>query len=147
MENKNEGISIGGSVGGNVDTGDKISTGGDMNLTASSLTGNLNNVTNKIQQLSDIKTENTDKLAEILTILQKSIVDDASLSENQKKEALEALETIAEEGKKPPKERIMKLCSMALNALKGVTTAITDASKLAETLKNYLPTLTSLLGI
>uniref|UniRef100_UPI001F40F752 pentapeptide repeat-containing protein n=1 Tax=Calothrix rhizosoleniae TaxID=888997 RepID=UPI001F40F752 len=147
MESKNEGLSIGGNVGGNAGTGDTISVGGDMNLTASSLTGNLNNVTSQIQQLSDVKTESTDKLAEILTILQKSIVDDALLSENQKKEALEAVETIAEEGKKTPGERITKLCSMALNALKGVTTAVSDASKLAGTVKTYLPILTKILGL
>ncbi|MBW4636354.1 MAG: pentapeptide repeat-containing protein [Iphinoe sp. HA4291-MV1] len=147
MENNNEGINIGGNVGGNIDTGDKISVGGDMNLTASSLTGSLNNVTNTIQQLSDIKTESSDQLAKILTILQKSITEDSVLSDSQKEEALEAVETIAEEGKKPQEQRTVKFCKMALNALNGVAATVTDASKLAEALKNYLPMLTKLLGI
>lgn len=147
MESKNEGINIGGNVGGNLDTGDKISAGGDMNLTASSLTGALNNVTNTIQQLSDVKTDSSDELAKILTILQKSIADDAALSDSQKQEALEAVETIAEEGKKPQEKRTPKFCKMALNALSGVTSAVTDASKLAEALKTYLPTLTKILGM
>ncbi|MDM9582205.1 hypothetical protein [Nostoc sp. GT001] len=54
---------------------------------------------------------------------------------------------IAEEGKKPSGERGNKLCSMALNALKGIASAVTDASKLAEVFKTYLPTLASILGI
>ncbi|MBD2518486.1 pentapeptide repeat-containing protein [Nostoc sp. FACHB-973] len=147
MESKNEGINIGGNVGGNLDTGDKISTGGDMNLTGSSLTGNLNNVTNTNQQLSNVKTDSTDDLAKILSILQKSIGDDAALSESQKKEALEAVEIIAEEGKKPQGERALKFCSMAVNALKGLTSTVSDASKLAEVLKTHLPALTSILGL
>ncbi|MCF2149868.1 pentapeptide repeat-containing protein [Desmonostoc muscorum LEGE 12446] len=147
MESKNEGINIGGNVGGNLDTGDKISAGGDMNLTGSSLTGNLNNVTNTNQQLSNIKTDSSDDLAKILSILQKSIGDDAALSESQKKEALEAVEIIAEEGKKPQGERALKFCSMAVNALKGLTSTVSDASKLAEVLKTHLPALTSILGL
>ncbi|MBD2411980.1 hypothetical protein FACHB389_33305 [Nostoc calcicola FACHB-389] len=147
MESKNEGINIGGNVGGNLDTGDKISTGGDLNLTGSSLTGNLNNVTNTNQQLSNVKTDSSEELAKILSILQKSIADDVALSENQKKEALEAVETIAEEGKKPQGERALKYCSMAVNALKGLTSTVSDASKLAEVFKTYLPALTSILGL
>lgn len=146
MENNNSGINIGGNVGGNIDTGDKISVEGDMNLTGSSVTGSLNNVTNKIQQLSNIKTENTDQLAKVLTILQTSIADDVALSDNQKQEALEAVETIAEEGKKPPEQRTAKLCKLALNALSGVASAVTDASKLGEVVKTHLPILTKLLG-
>jgi hypothetical protein len=79
--------------------------------------------------------------------LHEAIKGDSALSDSQKKEALEAVETIAEQGKKPPEERALKYCSMAVNALKGVTTAVTDASKLAEVLQTYLPTLTGILGI
>lgn len=127
------------SVGGN------ISIGGDM--TGSSLAGDLNQVTNTIQQLQEVKTGSSDELAKILTALKDSIAEDAELSETQKKEALEAVGTIAEEAKKPPAERAGKYCSMALNALKGVTAAVTDASKLGEVLKTCLPTLIGLLGL
>lgn len=127
------------SVGGN------ISIGGDM--TGSSLAGDLNQVTNTIQQLQEVKTGSSDELAKILTALKDSIAEDAELSESQKKEALEAVGTIAEEAKKPPAERAGKYCTMALNALKGVTSAVTDASKLGEVLKTCLPTLIGLLGL
>ncbi len=151
MENKNENP----QVSGDLVSGDKT-TSGDVNLSGVTLTNsrgnmalvNLNNdISNTIQELQDIKTENSEDLATILNALQESINDDSVLSEAQKNEALEAVETIAEEAKKTPAERVLKLCSMALNALKGLTAAVTDASKLATTLKTYLPTLTTLLRL
>ena len=148
MEGKKETKVSGDLIGG--DKGDKITIGGDnMTLTGSSITlGDLNGqVNNTIQQLKDVNADGSDNLAKILTTLQIAIQGDAALSESQKKEALEAVETIAEEGKKPPEERTIKYCSMAVNALKGVAGAVSDASKLAEVLKTCLPTLTGLLGI
>ncbi|MGD1704055.1 pentapeptide repeat-containing protein [Dapis sp. BLCC M229] len=150
MENKNENP----QVSGDLVSGDKT-TSGDVNLSGVNLTNsgsmalvNLNGqISNTIQQLQDIKTEKGEDLAIILTALQESINHDSTLSETQKEEALEAVETIAEEAKKTPAERVRKLCSMALNALKGLTAAVTDTSKLATTLKTYLPTLTGLLGL
>lgn len=138
MESKKEGINVGGNM----------TIGGDnMTLTGASIIGDLNNVTNTIQQLHDIKTEKTEDLVKILTNLKDSIANDSQLTEPQKKEALEAVQTIAEEAKKPAPERTLKYCSMALNALKGITSAVTDASKLAEVFKTCLPTLTTLLGL
>ena len=138
MESKKEGINVGGNM----------TIGGDnMTLTGASIIGDLNNVTNTIQQLQDIKTEKTEDLVKILTNLKDSIANDTQLTEPQKKEALEAVQTIAEEAKKPAPERTLKYCSMALNALKGITSAVTDASKLAEVFRTCLPTLTTLLGL
>ncbi len=148
MEGKKE-TKVSGDLSGG-DKGDKITIGGDnMTLTGSSITlGDLNGqVNNTIQQLKDVNADGSDNLAKILTTLQIAIQGDAALSESQKKEALEAVETIAEEGKKPSDERTIKYCSMAVNALKGVAGAVSDASKLAEVLKTCLPTLTGLLDI
>jgi hypothetical protein len=154
MESKNENTTVSGDmVSGNKTTSGDV-TIGDVNLSGINLTNssmalvNLNSqVSNTIQQLQDASTDKSDELAKILADLQKSIADDAALSESHKKEALEAVETIAEEGKKPPEERTIKYCSMAVNALKGVAGAVSDASKLAEVLNTYLPTLSGLLGI
>lgn len=132
------------SVGGN------ISIGGDnMTLTGANISlGELDGqVSNTIQQLQGVNAESGNDLAKILTALQGAVNSDGALSESQKKEALEAIETLAQEGQKAPPERAMKYCTMALNALKGVTGAVSDASKLAEILKVHLPTLTHLLGI
>ncbi|MBW4676828.1 MAG: pentapeptide repeat-containing protein [Desmonostoc geniculatum HA4340-LM1] len=145
METNNQNIN---NRDGSIDmsSGNKITA---RDLTNASLTMAEANsqVSNSIQQLRDISSDSSDDLAKILSILQKSIADDAALSESQKKEALEAVETIAEEGKKPQGERVLKFCSMAVNALKGLTSTVSDASKLAEVLKTHLPALTSILGL
>lgn len=147
MENSNQNINAGGNV--DLSSRAKVSVGGDLTATGSSITlGDLNGqVTNTIQQLQDISTSNGKELGQILSTLQEAINSDAALSDTQKEQALEAVATLAEEGKKSPESRMNKLCSMAVNALKGVASTVTDASKLAEILKTSLPTLTKLLGL
>ncbi|NET01026.1 MAG: hypothetical protein F6K61_10715 [Sphaerospermopsis sp. SIO1G1] len=144
MENHQQKIRAGRDV--DMSNGNRI-TARDVSNSNLTLAEANSKVSNSIQQLKDISTESGDELAEILAIFQKSITDDQVLSDTQKQEALEAVETIAEEGKKPPAERIMKLCSMAINALNGLTSAVTDTSKLAEAMTTYLPTLSKILGI
>lgn len=145
MENTNQNVNAGGNV--DLSSGGRVTVGGDV--TGSSITlGDLNGqVSNTIQQLREIQTSDGDDLAKILTTLQSAINQEAALSEPQKEQALEAVATIAEEGKKQPEARVPKLCSMAVNALKGITGTVTDASKLAEIFKTCLPTLTALLGL
>ncbi|MGV0108126.1 pentapeptide repeat-containing protein [Nostoc sp. DSM 114160] len=145
MESNNQNINADGNV--DMSSGNNITVGGNVTNSNLTLADANSQVSNSIQQLRDISTDTSGDLAKILSTLQKSINDEPALSENQKKEALEAVETIAEEGKKPSGERANKLCSMALNALKGIASAVTDASKLAEVFKTYLPTLASILGI
>ncbi|BBD61266.1 rfrA pentapeptide repeat-containing protein [Nostoc sp. HK-01] len=145
MESNKQNINAGGDV--DMFSGNKVSIGGDVTNSNVTLADANSQVNNSIQQLRDLSADSSNQLAEILTALQKSITNDVALSDSQKKEALEAVETIAEEAKKPANERVMKLCTMALNALKGVTSAVTDASKLGELLKTYLPTLKSILGL
>lgn len=145
MESNNQNIKAGGNI--DMSSGAKVNAGRDISGASLTLGDYNTQVGNTIQQLKDISTDNTDQLAEILAALQKAITSDTAISESQKKDALEAVETIAEEGKKSPEERVLKLCSMALNALKGITATVSDASKLAEVFTTHLPTLTNLLGI
>ena len=148
VENKKE-THVGGDIIGG-DKGDKTTVGnitaGDV--TGSALVGDLSGqVSVTIQQLKDVKAVNSDELVNILTALQEAIPGDSALSETQQRSALKAVETIAKEGKKPPKERDSDICSMALDALTGVTATVTNVSKLAELVEKYLPTLTQLLKI
>lgn len=141
-------ISVGGDLSGTVDmsTGGRVSIGGDV--VGSSILSTLSGqVTTSIQQLRGVEVSGSDELADILSTLQQAIDADSALSESQKKEALEAVETIAEEGKKPPEQRTAKLCSMAMNALKGVAATVSDVSKLATVLQSSLPPLLLLLGL
>jgi uncharacterized protein YjbI with pentapeptide repeats len=141
-------ISVGGDLSGTVDmsTGGRVSVGGDV--VGSSILSTLSGqVTTSIQQLRGVEVSGSDELADILSTIQQAINEDSALSEDQKKEALEAVETIAEEGKKPPEKRTAKLCSMAMNALKGVVATVSDVSTLATVLQSSLPPLLLLLGL
>ena len=137
------------SAGGNVDasSGAKVSIGGDVTGSTINLGTISGNVTNLIQEVRDSSIQGSQDLAQILGDLHKSIQIESGLSDPQKQEALEAVGTLAEEAKKPPENRIVKLCSMAMNALKGVTSSLSDASKLSEVIKNSFPLLKGLFGL
>lgn len=134
---------------GNVDasSGAKVSIGGDVTGATLNLGTISGNVTNLLQQLRDSQIQGTPDFAKILGDLQSAIESETQLSDPQKQEALEAVETLAEEAKKPPENRTTKLCTMAMNALKGATGTLSDASKLAEVIKSSLPILKGLLGM
>jgi hypothetical protein len=143
MENQNIRAS------GNVDasTGAKLTVGGD--ITGSTLNlGTINGqVSNLLQQLQAAPVQGSTNLAEVLANLQTSIQEESALPDEKKQEALEAVATLAEEGKKPPENRVTKLCTLAINALKGIATTVSDASKLAEVVNTSLPLLKGLLGL
>ncbi|MCY7323422.1 MAG: pentapeptide repeat-containing protein [Phormidesmis sp. CAN_BIN36] len=130
-------------AGGNVDTssGAKVSIDGDVTGSTLNLGTISGNVTSLIQQLRESPMQGSQDLAQILGELQSGIQSEAQLAEPHKQEALEAVATLAQEAKKPPENRTAKLCTMAMNALKGATATLSDASKLAEIIKNALPLL------
>lgn len=144
METQNQNIKTGGDL--DMSSGTRVNIGGDV--TGSSITlGDLNGrVSNTIQSIRDIAQGETQNLADILGALQTAINTDETLSESQKVQSMEAVATLAEESQKPKEQRLPKMCSLAMNALKGITSTLSDASKLADLLKTHLPTLVSLLG-
>ena len=145
MENQNQNISAGGSI--DMSSGTRVNIGGDV-IGSSIILGDLNGqVSNHIQSLRDIKTDEGQSIADVFIALQTNINDDHLLSEPQKVQAMEAVATLAEEAQKPKENRLTKLCSMAVNALKGVASTVTDASKIADILKTHLPTLIKFFGI
>jgi|GEM_PF-1716230 len=145
METQNQNIRAGGDL--DMSRGTRVNIGGDV--TGSSITlGDLNGrVSNTIQSIRDIAQGETQDIADILGALQTAINSDDTLSESQKVQAMEAVAMLAEESQKPKEQRLPKMCSMAMNALKGITSTLSDASKLAGLLKTHLPTLVSLLGM
>lgn len=145
MENVEKNISAGGNL--DLSSGSRISIGGDVVGSNVALAERNSQVTSSIQQLRDVKASDSDELAKILSTLQESISSAPVLSDAQKKDALDALETLAEEGKKPPEKRTTKFCSMAVNALKGLIATVSNASQLAETFNTCLPALTALLHL
>lgn len=145
MESSNQNVNAGGNV--DLSSGGRVSIGGDMSGSTVNLGELSGQVSSTIQQLHDIKTGDAQELAQILGRLQQAIESDIALTPDQKQQALEAVSTLAEEGNKPPEQRTAKFCTMAVNALKGLTSTLTDASKLAEVVKMLLPTLTGLFGL
>jgi uncharacterized protein YjbI with pentapeptide repeats len=143
MENQNI------RAGGNVDAskGARIAAGGDITGSTVNLGTISGQVSNLIQQLQDSPVQGSTNLAEVLANLQTSIQEESALPDEKKQEALEAVATLAEEGKKPPENRVTKLCTLAINALKGIATTVSDASKLAEVVNTSLPLLKGLLGL
>ncbi len=137
------------SAGGNVDasSGTRVDISGNIAGSTLNLGTISGNVTNSIQQVRESSVQGSQDLAKILDELQTSIQDEVQISDQQKQDALEAVETLAEEAKKPPESRVTKLCSLAMNALTGITTTLSDASKLAEVVKSTLPLLKGLLGL
>lgn len=138
------------SGGGNIDqSSGKTNIQIDGNISGSTLNlGTISgDVSNLIYQVRESSLEDAHTLAEILTNLQAQIQSEPQLSDQQKQDALEAVATIAEEAKKEPENRAAKLCSMAINALKGITSGLSEASKLAETMTKTVPLLKGVLGI
>jgi len=145
MENQNQNINAGGSI--DMSSGARVNVGGDM-IGSSITLGDLNGqVSNNIQSLRDIGTDENQNLADIFTALQSSINEAHLLPEPQKVQAMEAVATLAEEAQKPKEKRVLKLCSMAVNALKGIVSTLTDVGKIADVLKTHLPTLVKFFGI
>lgn len=128
-----------------------IRVGGDFNLEQTGSTFNIGDisgaVTNTVKQLKDSNQPDAPKLADLISQLQVAIESDTSLSEEQKKDALEALETIGEEGQKPPENRIQKMCKLAVNSLKALVPVATATGQLSTVLKEYLPQIIELLGL
>ncbi len=145
MENQNQNIHAGGNF--DMSSGARVNVGRDV--VGSSITlGDLNGqVSNAINSLSDIETSDEQNIAKVFAALQSTINGDQALSQANKTEAMEAVSTLAEEAQKPKEQRITKLCSMAVNALKGINSTVTDVSKLADILETHLPTIIKFFGL
>ncbi|MBW4479526.1 MAG: transporter substrate-binding domain-containing protein [Tolypothrix brevis GSE-NOS-MK-07-07A] len=123
-----------------------INVGGDFNLEQTGSNFNIGDisgfVSNTVQQLKDSEQPEAQELADIISQLQKAIENDSKLTDEQKKDALEALASIGEEAQKPPEERIQKICKFALSSLKALIGIATDTN----ILKEFLPQVSKLMG-
>ncbi|MGI0493534.1 pentapeptide repeat-containing protein [Alkalinema pantanalense CENA528] len=142
MESQN--INAGRDV--DLSSGTRVNVHGDVSgtLNLGEISGT---VTNLVQQLNNSSVAAQQDLGNLLQNLQTEIEAEADLPDEQKKDALDAVATLAEEGKKTAENRTTKLCSMAVNALKGITSSLSDASKLAECFQISLPLIKVLLGL
>jgi uncharacterized protein YjbI with pentapeptide repeats len=105
------------------------------------------NVTNTINQLPD--TENSDEpgIKELLTQLQNAIETDINLSDDDKAEALEELQKIAEVGQKQNEAGMQKSVKKSLIFLKGIISGLPSAVELVKTFGAVLPLVAKFFGL
>lgn len=122
---------ISGIVGGDVS--------GVMNL--GTISGN---VTNSINQLPDNDSEKGE-LKNLLQQLQAAIEQELNLEPEDKAEALEQVQTLAQAGQKPEDSAMQKAAKTAMKILKGTTAGLSETTNLVTACNTLLPAISGLL--
>jgi uncharacterized protein YjbI with pentapeptide repeats len=124
---------------------------GNVNINAQNSVVNLRDISGQVSnQIGQLPTEsilNQPSLKDLLTQLQNAIETDTELAEDAKAEALTEVGEIANAAQSPKEGVMQKAAKGAINALKGIATGLSDASKLASACKELLPLITSMFGL
>lgn len=131
-------IGIGGSVGGNI-------ISGNVNGDVSSVVHG--DVSGAISQLPESTEPNRPGLKELLTQLAEAIAQEPSLPDEDKQEALEQIKILAEAGPHPEENGIQKAAKRATTMLKGIVAGLPDAAQLVQQFNQLLPLILKLVGI
>jgi uncharacterized protein YjbI with pentapeptide repeats len=102
-------------------------------------------VTNTIRQLPDSPDSAQPGIKELLIQLQAAIEAETTLNDEDKVEALEQLNTLAEAGKQPQDNALQKAAKTAMKVLKGTVASLPDAAKLADACAKLLPIISKIL--
>lgn len=105
------------------------------------------NVTNTINQLPDSDEPDKPGIKEVLTDLQAAIEADTNLSEEDKAEALEQVQKIAEAGQKPEEGAMQKMAKNSLTFLKGLIVDLPSTVELVKTCANLIPVIKLFFGL
>jgi uncharacterized protein YjbI with pentapeptide repeats len=123
----------------------------NVNITADNSVINLGdisgNVTNTIHQLQSSSHPNATELSDRLKQLQSAIETDSELKDNDKAEALEQVNTLAQAGQNPQDSTLKKAANTALKILKGTIAALTPTATIVKACNELLPVITKLLGL
>jgi hypothetical protein len=128
-DNRIGNINIGGSV--NQVYGSAVNTGNIINISGDFVAGDK--VSNAIDQLPDAS------LKKLLTIIQRTIEEDTALTDEDKVEALEQVQSLAVAGKNPQDSSLQKTAKLAIKILKGTIVSLPDTSNLVEVCAEVLP--------
>ncbi|MCC3407940.1 MAG: hypothetical protein JGK17_20575 [Microcoleus sp. PH2017_10_PVI_O_A] len=137
MEDKQNKIQIGGSVGGSV-------TGGSVEGTSSSHVGG--DVSFAINEFPSSSEPDQPGIKELLTQLQKAIEAEQNLSEDDKQDALEQVKELAEAAQNPNDAEMKNKAKKADRMLGRIISAVPQATKLLEFCNNLLPLITKVFG-
>lgn len=123
-------------------------SGGTVNATGSGAfsLGNINGaVANAINQLPNSPKPDELGIKELLTQLQETIENSSDLNNEDKTEALEQIEILAEASKNSQEKDKKKAAKTAIKILRGTVSNLPDASKLVERCAKLLPAISKLL--
>ncbi len=121
--------------------------GENQSMTGVAIGAISGNVTNSINQLPESTEPDQSGIKELLTHLQSAIKTDTNLSDEDKAEALEQLQKIAEAGQKPEDEGVQKIVKKSVTFLKGIISDLPSAVELVKTCGTLLPLVTKFFGL
>ncbi|MGB7444073.1 MAG: pentapeptide repeat-containing protein [Coleofasciculaceae cyanobacterium] len=121
--------------------------GENLSMTGVAIGAISGNVTNTINQLPDSPEPDKPGIKELLTELQSAIEADPNLSDEDKAEALEQVQAIAEAGHKPEDGAMQKMVKTALKLLKGTIADLPSAVELVQTCGKLFPLITKFFGL
>jgi hypothetical protein len=140
-------------------TGENVSMSGDRKIEVTGGTVNVSGagalslgdisgtVANTINQLPSSSESDKPGIKELLEQLKTAIEAESSLSNKDKADALEYVQTLAEAGQKPNEGAIQKTAKTAIQALKGIFSSLPDIAKLAEAGKTLIPLIAHIFGL
>ncbi|MBD2163097.1 pentapeptide repeat-containing protein [Calothrix membranacea FACHB-236] len=118
--------------------------GGGSVANLGTISGNVNIALN---QLPDSPEADKPGIKELLTQLQESISQSTELSDDDKAEALEQVQTLAEAAKTPQENTSKKTAKTAITMLKGIFTGLPAVASLVEAGNQLLPLIAKLFGV
>ncbi|MEL6163920.1 MAG: hypothetical protein AAFR37_09215, partial [Cyanobacteria bacterium J06628_3] len=125
------------------------SVGRDFNASGQAL--NLGDISGTVKNtINELPTSpETDKpgIKELLIDLQTAIETDTNLSEEDKVQALEQINKIAEAGQKAQEGAMQKTAKNALTFLKGLVADLPSTAKLVKTCSNLIPVIKQFFGL
>jgi uncharacterized protein YjbI with pentapeptide repeats len=122
-----------------------VAAGENQTLTGVALGTISGTVTNTINQLPDSLDPNSPGIKELLVQLKAAIEAESELPDEDKVEAFEQVNVLAEAGQKLEDSILQKSAKTAMKILKGTIASLPDARKLAEACAKLLPMISSLL--
>lgn len=133
------------------DNSQSFQVGGNFNLTATNSVVSLReisgNIENSIEQLSSVADNECSELVNSLNSLKTVIEGSQDISEDDKIEALQQVDSIAKIAVKPEEAESKKMANTAMKILKGTASMLSPTASLVESLSKCLPVVSSFFGL
>jgi hypothetical protein len=104
-------------------------------------------VANTINQLPSTSKPDEPGIKELLEQLKTAIESESNLNDEDKADALDYVQTLAEVGQKSQEVAAKKPAKVAIQALKGILSSLPDVAELAEAGKTLIPLIANIFGL